>query len=83
MLPPQYKSIQLVRGVTWSPDDQSERKARTTFLPSADHTDHFDRSTECLIQSNKGKMWLQWISKLVVFRGRPQQWKSVQFNQLA
>lgn len=55
MLPPQYKAIQLVRGVTCSPDDQSERKALTTFLPSADHTDHFDRSTECLIQSNKEK----------------------------
>lgn len=32
MLPPQYKAIQLVRGVTCSPDDQSERKALTTFL---------------------------------------------------
>lgn len=83
MLPPQYRSIQLVRGVTWSPDDQSERKARTTFLPPVNQTDHFVGSTECLIQSNKEKMWLQWTSKLVVFWGRPQQWQSVQFNQLA
>lgn len=83
MLHPQYKSIQLVRGVTSSTDDQSKRKAQTTLLTSADHTDHFVRSTECLIQFNKENMWLQWKSKLVVFWARPQQWKSVQFNQLA
>lgn len=53
--PAQYKSIKLVRGVTWSPDDQSESKAQTTFPPSADHTDQFGRFTEFLILFNKEK----------------------------
>lgn len=82
--PAQYKSMQLVRGVTWSPYDQSERKAQTTFLPSADHTDQFGRSTQFLILFNKEEKCssnrkVNWQ----VLWGRSQQWKSVKFNQSA